>query len=86
MSKLISTVLATILVAGLVAGCGGKLEETYQMVTLREAGHSQIVSPGFKFGFDTPDFIAANGDLALVREGNLIEFFTGTEKVYLPKH
>jgi len=79
MSKLISTILATVLVAGLLAGCGGKLEETYQMVTLREAGHAQISSPGFKFSFDTPDFIAANGDLAMVREGNLIEFFTGMD-------
>lgn len=79
MSKLISTVLATVLVAGLIAGCGGKLEESYRMVTVREAGHSAISSPGFKFGFDTPDFIAANGDLALVREGNLIEFFTGMD-------
>jgi hypothetical protein len=79
MSKVISTVLATVLAAGLIAGCGGKLNETYQMVTIREAGHSQIASPGFKFGFDTPDFIAADGDLALVREGNLIEFFTGID-------
>jgi len=79
MSKLISAVLATVLLAGLTAGCGGKLEETYQMVTLREADHAQIASPGYKFSFDTPVFIAANGDLALVREGNLIEFFTGTD-------
>ncbi|HER43918.1 MAG TPA: hypothetical protein ENO08_05615 [Candidatus Eisenbacteria bacterium] len=79
MSKVISTVLAAVLAAGLIAGCGGKLNETYQMVTIREAGHSQIASPGFKFGFDTPDFIAANGDLALVREGNIIEFFTGID-------
>jgi hypothetical protein len=79
MSKLMSTVLATVLVVGLIAGCGGKLDETYRMVTVREAGHSAISSPGFKFGFDSPDFIAANGDLALVREGNLIEFFTGID-------
>jgi len=79
MSKLISTVLATVLVAGLLAGCGGKLDETYQMVTIREAGHAHISSPGFKFSFDTPDFIVAHGDIALVREGNLIEFFTGMD-------
>ncbi len=79
MSKLISTVLATVLLAGLIAGCGGKLEETYQMVTVREAGHAQLTSVGFKFGFDTPKFIAAHGDLALVREGNIIEFFTGMD-------
>lgn len=79
MSKLISTVLATVLVAGLLAGCGGKLEESYKMVSIREAGHAHLTSVGFKFGFDTPDFIAANGDVALVREGNLIEFFTGMD-------
>jgi hypothetical protein len=79
MSKLISTVLATVLLAGLLAGCGGKVEESYQMVSIREAGHANVISPGFKFGFDTPDFIAANGDVALVREGNIIEFFTGMD-------
>ena len=79
MSKIISTVLTTVLIAGLVAGCGGKLEENYQMVTIRQAGHDQIASPGFKFGFDTPNFIAAHGDIALVREGNIIEFFSGRD-------
>lgn len=77
MSKLFSTIAVAALFAGLLAGCGGDLEETYMMVSLREAGHGQVPSPGFKFSFDTPNFIAANGDLALVREGNLIEFFTG---------
>lgn len=79
MSKLFSTLAVAALIAGLFAGCGGDLEETYMMVSLREAGHGQVPSPGFKFGFDTPTFIAADGDLALVREGNLIEFFTGQD-------
>jgi hypothetical protein len=79
MSKLFSSVITAILVTGILASCGGKLEESYQMVTIREASHDQIASPGFKFSFDTPKFIAARGDLALVREGNIIEFFTGQD-------
>jgi hypothetical protein len=79
MSKFFSVLLITAFIAGIFAGCGGKLEETYRMVTLREAGQSGIVSPGFKFGLDTPKFIAVNGNIGLVREGNLIEFFTGRD-------
>jgi hypothetical protein len=79
MSKLISTVLVVALISVVFAGCGGKVEESYQMVTLREAGHSNIISPGFKFGFDTPKFIAVKGNIGMVREGNLIEFFTGQD-------
>lgn len=79
MSKLFSTLAVALFIAGFVGGCGGELEETYMMVSLREAGHGQVPSPGFKFGFDTPKFIAADGDLALAREGNLIEFFTGQD-------
>ena len=79
MSKFFSSVLIMALIAGIFTGCGGSLDETYQMVTLREASHSGITSPGFKFGFDTPKFIAVNGNVGLVREGNLIEFFTGED-------
>lgn len=79
MSKFFSTLAVMTLIAGLFAGCGGKIEETYVMVSLREAGHGQVKSPGFMYGFDTPKFVAAKGDLALVREGNLIEFFTGMD-------
>ncbi|MBN1163316.1 MAG: hypothetical protein JXB45_01935 [Candidatus Krumholzibacteriota bacterium] len=79
MSKLFSILLITALLAVGLVGCGGKLEETYTMVTLREAALAGLKSPGFKFGFDSPHFITAKGDLALVREGNLIEFFTGVD-------
>lgn len=79
MSKLFSAVLITVFMAGVLAGCGGELEETYRVVTLREASHEEIASPGFKFGFDSPEFVAASGDIALVREGNLVEFFTGQD-------
>lgn len=79
MSKLFSAILIVAFLSGVFAGCGGKIEETYQMVTLREAGHSGIISPGFKFSFDTPKFIAVSGNIGMVREDNLIEFFTGQD-------
>jgi len=79
MSKFFSSVLIMALIAGVFTGCGGSLDETYQMVTLREASHTSITSPGFKFGFDTPKFIAVHGNVGLVRDGNLIEFFTGED-------
>ncbi len=79
MSKLFSTILVVALISVIFASCGGKVEESYQMVTLREAGHSNIISPGYKFGFDTPKFIAVKGNVGMVREGNLIEFFAGQD-------
>ena len=79
MSKLFSTILIIALISGVFAGCGGKVEESYQMVTLREASHAGIVSPGFKFGIDSPEFIAVKGNIGMVREGNLIEYFTGED-------
>ncbi|MBU8923129.1 MAG: hypothetical protein KOO63_15025 [Bacteroidales bacterium] len=79
MSKLFSTILIIALISGVFAGCGGKVEENYQMVTLREAGHAGITSPGYKFGIDSPEFIAVKGNIGMVREGNLIEFFTGED-------
>jgi hypothetical protein len=79
MSKLLNTILITALFASVLAGCGGKLEENYVMTTVREASRGDLLSPGFKYGFDTPNIVAAHGNMALVREGNLIEFFTGVD-------
>lgn len=77
MSKSLMVFLITALLASVLASCGGKIEENYVMTTVREASRGKLLSPGFKYGFDTPNFIAAQGNIALVREGNLIEFFTG---------
>ncbi|MCK4235584.1 MAG: hypothetical protein KAX38_00600 [Candidatus Krumholzibacteria bacterium] len=79
MSRFLTTFLIVVFLTGILAGCGGKVEETYIMTTLREATRGSILSPGFKFGFDTPKFISTHKNLALVREGNLIEFFTGRD-------
>lgn len=77
MSRLVSSLIIASFMLGVFAGCGGELEETYMEVSLREANFDQIASPGYKFSFDTPDFVAANGSVSIVREENLLEFFTG---------
>ncbi|MBN1886078.1 MAG: hypothetical protein JW876_11235 [Candidatus Krumholzibacteriota bacterium] len=77
MSKFFSTVLTVALFTALFAGCGGDVEETYIMTTLHEAAGKDLLSPGFKYGFDSPNIVAAHKNLALAREGNIIEFFAG---------
>jgi hypothetical protein len=79
MPKLLSVLLGVALMAGVIAGCGGGLEETYMDATLREATRGDLLSPGFKFAFKSPNIVATNGHLALVREDNLIEIFKGAE-------
>lgn len=77
MSKFFSTVLTVALFTALFAGCGSEVEETYIMTTLHEAAGKDLLSPGFKYAFDNPNVVAAHENLALVREGNIIEFFAG---------
>ncbi|MFO7914338.1 MAG: hypothetical protein R6U43_01440 [Candidatus Krumholzibacteriales bacterium] len=84
MMKVVYSLLAVFLVAGLISGCGGELEETYTRSTIREANFEGIPSPGFKFSFESPEIVVAEDDIAIAREDNLLEFFTGrglSEKV-----
>ena len=77
MSRFFKSFLIVALLAGFVAGCGGDVEETYVAVSLRDATRTKILIPGFKFGFESPDFVAVHKNVGLVREGNLIEIFVG---------
>jgi hypothetical protein len=77
MSRLVSLFIIAVVVLGVFAGCGGELEETYMDVSLREANFGQIASPGYKFSFGNTEFVAANGAVSVMREENLLEFFTG---------
>ncbi len=77
MTKFFISFLVCALLSVVLTGCGGKVEDTYTLATLREATRGDLLSPGFKFSFDTPQFIAAHKDVAIVREGNLMEFFVG---------
>ena len=77
MSKSLKIFLISALLASVFVGCGGKVEENYIMTTVREASRGDLLSPGFKYSFDNPNIIAAYGNMALIREGNLIEFLSG---------
>ncbi len=77
MPKYFSLMLGLALLAGVIAGCGGGIEETYMDATLREATRGELISPGFKFAFRNPEIVSAAGNLALAREDNLIEIFKG---------
>ena len=79
MSKLHKSLIVAVLLSGIVASCGGELEDTYVLTTLKQATGTSVVSPGFKYSFDTPNIIGAAKSVALIREGNQIEFFVGQD-------
>jgi hypothetical protein len=77
MSKLFGFLAVAVLLSAVVAGCGGKLDDSYVQTTLKDAARGDVVSPSFKYSFDTPNMIGSANNVALVREGNIIEFFVG---------
>ena len=77
MSKLYKSLVVTIILAGVLAGCKGNVEETYVLTSLKNAAAGDVVSIGFKYSFDSPNVIGAANNVALVREGSRIEFFVG---------
>jgi len=79
MSKLHKSLIVLVLLSGILAGCGGTLEDTYVLATLKQACGTELVSVGFKYSFDTPNFIGAAKSVALAREGSQIEFFVGQD-------
>jgi hypothetical protein len=79
MSRFFKSLLVLAILSAFVAGCGGGVDETYVMVSLRDATRGDILSPGFKYSFDTPDFVAVHKNVGLVREGNLVEVFVGDD-------
>jgi hypothetical protein len=77
MSKLYKSLVIAILLTGVLASCKGNVEETYVLTSLKNAASGDVVSIGFKYSFDSPNVIGAANNVALVREGNRIEFFIG---------
>jgi hypothetical protein len=77
MSKLHKSLVVAILLTGVLASCKGKVEDTYVLTSLKNAAAGDVVSIGFKYSFDSPNVIGAANNVALVREGNRIEFFIG---------
>ncbi len=71
--------LAGLLVLAL-AGCGGKKEvDPYVYASLRAVTRGDTLSPGFLFEIDAPEFDYVKGDIAVVRDGNLLEFLVGKD-------
>lgn len=77
MSKLYKSLVVAVLITGVFAGCKGNVEETYVLTSLKGASSGDVVSIGFKYSFDSPNVIGVANNVALVREGNRIEFFIG---------
>ena len=77
MSKLFKAFLLVALLSGVLAGCGGGLDDDYMEVTLRAASRERLYSQEFRFSFINPDIISAHRDIAIIREGNLLEYLTG---------
>ena len=79
MSRLSRILLAAAILSGIVAGCGGSIEDTYMTTTIRSATRDRLMSPGFKFAFNSPEIVAVHKDVAMIREGNLLEFAAGQD-------
>ncbi|MDD4856936.1 MAG: hypothetical protein PHD74_02390 [Candidatus Krumholzibacteria bacterium] len=77
MLKLYKSFVVIILLTGILASCHGKVEETYVLTSLKNATNGTVLSIGFKYSFDSPNVVGAANNVALVREGNEIEFFIG---------
>jgi hypothetical protein len=64
----------------LLAGCGGedKNVDPYAEVSLQQATRGPVViSKAFKYKLRNPDIVEQQGDLLLVREGNIVEMIAG---------
>jgi hypothetical protein len=79
MSKLFKGFLLVTLVSGVLAGCGGGLDEDYMEVSLRAASRERLYSKEFRFSFENPDIISAHKNIAIIREGNLLEYLIGED-------
>ena len=72
-------VLISLTFSGLV-GCGEKQEiDPYVYTSLRAVMQGDTLSPGFLFEIDAPQFEFVRGNVALVREGNELEFLVADD-------
>ena len=63
-----------------LAGCGEKEEiDPYVYDSLRRVTRGDTLSTGFLFEIDAPEFDYISGDVAIVRDGNLLEFLVATD-------
>ena len=78
----------SVLVLGLLSGltlfsligCGGKEEvDPYVYDSVRRIMDGDTLSVGFLFEIDAPEFDYVKGDVALIRNGNLLNFLVGQD-------
>lgn len=63
-----------------LAGCGGEEEvDPYVYDSLRRITRGDTLSVGFLFEFDAPEFEYVRGNVAIIRDGNLLEFFVAED-------
>lgn len=71
--------IAALTLAGL-AGCGGKKEvDPYVYTTLNRVMDGDTLSTNFLFEIDAPAIDYVDGDVAIVRNGNRLEFLVGPD-------
>jgi len=64
--------------ATLVAGCSEKEVDPYAQISLHQATYGPpVVSKGYKYKLVNPEIIEAVDHLALIREGNVVQFLAG---------
>jgi hypothetical protein len=66
-------------VAATLVGCNKEEEivDPYVEATLREATYGEVVSDEFLYKIANPTVVDGLGDILVVKQGNLTEFFTG---------
>ncbi len=63
-----------------LAGCGSdEVVDPYVYDSLRRVTRGDTLSIGFLFEIDMPDLDYVKGDVAIVRDGNLLEFLVGQD-------
>jgi len=63
-----------------LAGCGNKEEvDPYVYDSLRRITRGDTLSTGFLFEIDAPELEYVKGDVAIIRNGNLLEFLVGED-------
>ncbi len=72
-------ILASLTITGIV-GCGGKEEvDPYVYASLRAVTRGDTLSDNFLYEIDTPQVDFVRGNVAIVRDGNLLEFIVGED-------
>ncbi len=78
-SILVLLAVASLTLAGLV-GCGGKKDvDPYVYTTMSRVMDGDTTSTNFLFEIDAPVLDYAEGDIAMVKSGNRIEFLVGPD-------